>query len=339
MDANAKDGSATLALLREVGREYVRFQPIYEVSSTDVQASASEQGAAHSAVQAMPRDYVGECVARWQPLHPMARMTVRNPAYKGKLDVLTGEGTGLLTVGLARDPVPSEWREAVYDDASTGGCAKKELFQPPAGQPSDFYKAVLFGACRETLENYGIGTWRFAYRLKHGRYSKGVRWEDLVARSDKVVLVPYGYTKMERALTEGRIATGVGAGMDARAAGWPGEFSDEALAALRAVTKTRMPPPTQTAPPAGVSPVDLAGHPILNSAVRGLPGRNRATRRPVHTYYAPQQLTPGLGGRLRAHLARVAARYPVVGHAVAREWHSAGLPEAWRVTVYFDDEA
>lgn len=326
-----------LALLRTVGREYVRFQPIYGVTSSHVEGALStEVTGAHSAVQALPRDYVAACVARWQPAHPAARLAVHDARLAGQLPVLTGEGTGLLDPGAGADPVPSAWREAVYDHAATGEIAKKTLYQAPAGEPSDFYKVVLFGASRETLDNYRVGTWRFAYRLADGRYSKGVKYEDLMARSDQVLLVPYGHSTMERALTEGRIASGVGAGVDEARGGWPGEFDADELAALRAVTKTRLPPPPQTAPPADVAPVVLdAPHPVLVEAVRGLPGRNRATARPVHLYYAPEQLTERLGAQLHAHLHRVAAHYPVVGHAVAREWHSAGLPQVWRLSVYF----
>lgn len=341
---DAEDGdretAAVLAQLRAVGREYVRFQPIYGVTSSHVEGerSAAVTGA-HSAVQALPRDYVAACVARWQPAHPAARLAVHDARLAGRLPVLTGEGTGLLDPGAGADPVPPAWRDAVYDHAATGETAKKTLFQAPAGAPSDFYKVALFGASRETLERYRVGSWRFAYRLADGRYSKGVKYEDLMARSDQVLLVPYGHRAMEHALTAGRIASGVGAGVDETRGGWPGEFDADELAALRAVTKTRLPPPPQTAPPAGLAPVALdAPHSVLRAAVRGLPGCNRATARPVHLYYAPAQLTERLARQLHAHLGRVAAQLPVVGHAVAREWHSAGLPEVWRLSIYFADD-
>lgn len=337
--------------LGALGREYVRLQPIYGVTSSHVEGTQSAQvTGAHSAVHAIPRDYFAASVARWRPEHPLARLRLHDPSLAGQLPVLVGEGTGLLDPGALTDPVPTAWRDAVHDGPAIGDVAKKTLYQPADPHaPSDFYKVVLFGATHEFLDTYHIGTFRFAHRLRDGSYSKGVAFEELRARQADVVILPYGYRGMERALSEGRIGTGVGGRLSAagpdQAGGWPGEFTADQLAAMRAVTKTRIPPPPLTGPPVG-TPVlfrHRAALPaVLAASLLGLPGWGRRSRWPVHWYYHPAQLhrrRPGLGHRMNRYLRSLGQRYPLVGHEAVREWHSAGLPEVWRVSLYFDDPA
>jgi hypothetical protein len=114
------------------------------------------------------------------------------------LPLLLGEGTGMLNSGGESDPCGDpKTRSALVYSCKALKCSKKPLYPPKGTSP--FYKAVMFASTNRFLKEHRVGTFYFCTSLEgtdsfssSKKYSRGVRFSDLVSMRDNVAIVPHG---------------------------------------------------------------------------------------------------------------------------------------------------
>lgn len=121
-----------------------------------------------------------------------------NEGWDKYLQILLGEGTGMLNSGGEVDPCKDiSLRKYVYSCEATK-CAKKPLYPPKGTSP--FYKAILFGSTNRFIRDFNIGTFKFCKKQKQNAFNcsnefsfnRGIYFNDLVNMTTELALVPYG---------------------------------------------------------------------------------------------------------------------------------------------------
>jgi hypothetical protein len=170
---------------------------------------------AHAAIKLLPKRYFERCVNRSgssgnRPVFG-ASASGRSPdrgmccfyhshppdVFNDDLPVLFGEGTSMLTCcDEEEDPCDATWfKKSVFSDSFLNDVTKSPIYAKKG--KSNFYKASLFGATLEFLDNHRAATFTYARpkvrtRSSPSSFARGVSHHQLSFKSESVVLVPYG---------------------------------------------------------------------------------------------------------------------------------------------------
>lgn len=254
--------------MQDITRQYVYLFCLEGVTATHTQNDKDfkeDINGAHAAIKALPRDYFGECVGRWDPLHALAQLKVTD-IYKNKLPVLVGEGTGML-FPVGKSDGHEYLRKQIGDAVKSLQVIKKYLYNAPTD--SKFYKQIMLGATAEFMDNYRCATFYFTTKQVSDKgetqFGKGVPFSLLVQRSSEVILRPASFNEPIKVPL--RITTSTGSEQCA----YNPEFTMEQTLLMQNVVRTRMPPPNfEPVNVEKVGPVidtdhSRIAHPILDS--------------------------------------------------------------------------
>lgn len=217
-----RNASPVLFEMQRLLKRYIPFLCIEGVTSSHAQnqndITVSNITGAHAAIKCIPIGTFKRFVARWRPDHPLLNYDPPSSNGDASLDdvlpILYGEGTGMLNSGGECDPVGEENKSlrSFFYSSKDSKAAKKPLY--PNEGTSPFYKAIMYGATNRFLEKYGVATFRFCTlsgnnhhssssyhepvnvtkNVKPNTWCRGVTFPDLVYKSSRITMIPYGET-------------------------------------------------------------------------------------------------------------------------------------------------
>lgn len=371
------DGSAILMEMHQILHQYIPFICIEGVTTSHAQnqhdiKTRSVTGA-HAAIKAIPKDYLADCIARWNPTHPIIKDLIVHPKYsrtqdeytESVLPVLIGEGTGMLNPGGDPDPSPRS-RNLVYHCRALQVC-KKPLM--PLKGSSPFYVAILFGSTNRFLFSHRIGSFHFCKKINSNSrrggsnnrrgmsiesdYTYGVLFKSLIQKDPNLMIIPYGFSNKTKATSKN---------------GHSCEFTQQEISVMHHVSKTRVPPMPIISPQEStihhqqqqhgsqntindmmLSSIDYnVNHVVLSSIESSTTNISYNHRinyngdykeykkrlHNIHVYTTDVHITPQFGAEVTAYIKK--NKYAIKGFHYALERHSNKV-SYWRLTFECDE--
>jgi hypothetical protein len=197
----------------------------------DYSKDTAGMNSAHASIKLLPKKYFQRCVNRGSEfgpvfLHPAGENVgsgrSKEPArccfyhahppddYNDDLPVLFGEGTSMqMCWDEQSDPCKEEWfKKMMFSDPFINETVKSPIYSEKG--KSSFYKASLFCATLDFLDNHSVATFTYARPKKpsskfRSAFARGASHHHLSYKCEGVALVPYGLPKIEAPSFEGRL--------------------------------------------------------------------------------------------------------------------------------------
>jgi hypothetical protein len=208
-------GHPQLLRVQEIAAQYVAWMTLDSVTAAAVRAESQQRKlGAHLKCTFLPATYVQQCIGQGMTNMHTETMTKGKPAFMAEvignaiegaksvvfapfapwckeLPVLVGEGTGMFqTYGVDEDVIAEE-RADVYSMPSLG-FAKKTIVHKPLAR-SSFFVGSMVGFTNYWFEmglNIG-GAWIGYTDKATGQFHRGVSFEDLINKSEKICILPH----------------------------------------------------------------------------------------------------------------------------------------------------